>query len=313
MHFSISSINLPINFNDGKVHDMTTQENSAITQLRNDVLARVSSPVKTIGQLEAALLATFPAQDAEDWDKTGLLAGNPGEEITRVAIALDATVEALRLCTELGCNVLLTHHPAFLNAPETIKPLEGGAIGSGGVVWEALTLGVALMNAHTALDVSPYAAQVLPHMLGLKFASVLEPTDERGNKGYGQLCSPDETLNLTQLSSRCISVFGRVPRVYGNPATALTRIVTATGSASSVVSTCIEKNIDCLVCGEIRYHSALDALASGLCIIELGHDVSELPLCAVLAQFVGFAGIPEEDICILDQGHNWWTPDAIRQ
>lgn len=292
---------------------MLKQESKAIAQLQKDVLAKVSKPVKTIGQLEAALLATFPAEDAENWDKTGLLVGDPAQVISRIGVALDATVDAVRLCVELGCNVLLTHHPAYLESPESLHPLEGGCIGSGSVVWEAASSGVALMDAHTALDVSPYAAQVLPHMLGLDFMNVIQPIDEANVKGYGQLCSSGESLNLNQLASRCVSVFGRIPRVYGNPSTLLNRIGTCTGSAANLALVCIQQDIDCLICGEIRYHSAMDALSSGLCIIELGHDVSELPLCAVLAQFVGLAGISEDNICILDQGHNWWTPDAIRQ
>jgi len=41
---------------------------------------------------------------------------------------------------------------------------------------------------------------------------------------------------------------------------------------------------DALVCGEVRYHDALDAAESGLAIIEVGHDVSEWPLVEVLGR-----------------------------
>ena len=50
-----------------------------------------------------------------------------------------------------GCNVLVTHHPAFLKAPEWLTPGRGAA----GVVFSAMDAGVALVNAHTNLDRAP--------------------------------------------------------------------------------------------------------------------------------------------------------------
>ena len=49
----------------------------------------------TIGGLEKALLKEFPAEDAEKWDRTGLLVGERSLPVTRVAVALDATPEML--------------------------------------------------------------------------------------------------------------------------------------------------------------------------------------------------------------------------
>ena len=72
-------------------------------------------------------------------------------------------------------------------------------------------------------------------------------------------------------------------------------------------------SVDCLVCGELKYHDALDAAESGLAIIELGHDVSELPLCALLATEVVKAGIPESCVTILNQENNWYIPEALRR
>ena len=57
----------------------------------------LSKPVTavTTGALERALLAEFPAADAEPWDRTGLSVGDPARLITGVAVALDQTVEAI--------------------------------------------------------------------------------------------------------------------------------------------------------------------------------------------------------------------------
>ncbi|MBQ9068293.1 MAG: Nif3-like dinuclear metal center hexameric protein [Eggerthellaceae bacterium] len=270
----------------------------------------------TVGQLERALLEAFPAKDAMAWDRTGMLCGDPSAEVKCVAVALDANLEAVVRAGEMGANVLLTHHPAFLEAPGSFRPPQSGFHSVGSVVWEAISRGVALLNYHTALDVSIEASTVLPSMLGLEYVGVLDAIDEASTKGYGQRCSvvqQDEPLRLSQLAARCTSVFGRIPRVWGNGDTRLESIVTCTGSASDLPTLCLASSVDCLVCGEVRYHSALDASGAGLCIVELGHDVSELPLCAVLAKSAEAAGVPEDRIKILDQGRNWWTPEATRR
>ena len=153
-------------------------------------------------------------------------------------------------------------------------------------------------------------------MLGLRFDGILDQREEDLLKGYGQVCSvseDDDPLALEQLAARCVSVFGRLPRVYGESGTRLRKIVTCTGSASHLPELCLEQSCDCLVCGEIRYHAALDASSAGLSIIELGHDVSELPLCAVLAKALELTGIPEDRIRIIDQSRNWWTPETSRR
>ena len=174
----------------------------------------------TIGGLEKALLKEFPAEDAEKWDRTGLLVGERSLPVTRVAVALDATPGAVAAAAEAGANVLLTHHPAFLEAPDGFAPEASALESPGAVVWAAIRNQVALMDFHTALDVSPAAARVLPGMLGLKFTlRFAEPLEGSRRKGYGQICEvPDndgEPEALARLAARCMAVFGRAPRVWG--------------------------------------------------------------------------------------------------
>lgn len=56
----------------------------------------------TIGGLEKALLKEFPAEDAEKWDRTGLLVGERSLPVTRVAVALDATPGAVAAALRPG-------------------------------------------------------------------------------------------------------------------------------------------------------------------------------------------------------------------
>ena len=143
---------------------------------------------ETVGDLVASLSRMFPASDAESWDRTGLLAGDASWPLSGVAVALDPTFEALEKAGHYGANVLLTHHPAFLEAPSCIAPVSSGASVGGALVFEAVRSGIALVNYHTTLDVSAQAQRMLPGLLGLERVGVLEPLSYDGDRGYGQVC-----------------------------------------------------------------------------------------------------------------------------
>ena len=270
----------------------------------------------TVRMLEHELSSAFLPDDAEPWDRTGLVVGDPSQGVEAVAVALDPTVYAVRAARDLGCNVLVTHHPPFIDPPDQFAPLGSGSCGAQLAIWQAIRDNVALMCYHTALDANPAAHKVLPSMLGLLFERVLEPRGFDPDKGYGQVCVPaqaDAPMSLEQLAARCMAVFGRLPRVWGSPSAKMGRIVTATGSGGSLIQRCLDAGCDCLVCGEVRYHDALHAAEAGLAIIELGHDVSELPLCAVIAAALEACGLQKSLIKLVDQSGNWWTPEATRR
>lgn len=118
----------------------------------------------TVGDIDRAIAKRFPHEWAEDWDRVGLLAGDPEREVTGVVLSLDPTREAITRASELGANVLVTHHPAFLKTPNWLTPGRGAA----GVLFSAMDARVALVNAHTNLDRAPAAGRLLPEALGLE-------------------------------------------------------------------------------------------------------------------------------------------------
>lgn len=134
----------------------------------------------SVGTLEQRLLSVFPAEDACAWDRTGLTVGNPGVEVTGVVVALDPTIAALKEATDLGANVVLTHHPVFIEAvsnfmPETVQGAKPGA-----VVNYALSHGINCMNFHTALDVAPQATFDLAHAAASQAALCARPACGQG-------------------------------------------------------------------------------------------------------------------------------------
>lgn len=283
-------------------------QNTALLERGPHSLRRIQSHL-SIGDLERFLLTRWPAHTAETWDKTGLLVGDRSKPIQGVAIALDPTVACIKAAAAAGANVLLTHHPVHLGGVEDFAPAHSDIEHAGACIYAAIEDDIALMNFHTALDVAQDAQMVLPKLLQLDFVQVFEPLHQHPHLGYGQLCTPSckEDLRLIDLAQRCSKVFGRKSRVWGDLETRVQRIVTTTGSAASMPKNCVENGIDCLVCGEVKYHMALSAKEAGLCLIDLGHDVSELPLTSCLLEACLEAGVAPDEIILCDQSDNWTT------
>lgn len=128
----------------------------------------------TVGSLVGRLEEEFDPAWAETWDRTGLICGDPSARVRGVLVTLDATAEAVARAAALGANVLVTHHPPFLEAPETYLPGPGPA----GTLTAALAAGVSVASFHTCLDRAPAGADALATTLGLRIIGPLERSSE---------------------------------------------------------------------------------------------------------------------------------------
>lgn len=123
----------------------------------------------------------------------------------------------------------------------------------------------------------------------------------------GRISDLVEPTTLSELAADAARRLGSTPRVWGDGSRPVARVATATGSAGGILGDAVDSGADVLVAGEVRYHDALNAMASGLAIVELGHDVSEWPLVPILAHAVrnAYDDIPIE---VEPPQTLWWTP-----
>ena len=102
---------------------------------------RVSKVLNTIHELA-------PRSLAEDWDNVGLLCGDPSVEVKGIVFCLDVLPETVYKAAELGCNVLVSHHPLLF------RPLK--RLVSGSYVQDTFRLlvkhDINYIAAHTNLD-----------------------------------------------------------------------------------------------------------------------------------------------------------------
>ena len=221
------------------------------------------------------LFSLFPATDAEPWDRVGLSVGDPQAAIEGVACCLDPTPDAIRRARESGCNVLVTHHPAFLDPPAIVGP---HATLASRTVWEAVRLGVSLVAMHTNLDRSEPALRLPAALTGLPY---LRPLDV---DGYGAVLDGNG-LTAAEVAERFAATYGAPAQVWhGRQRSG--DVAFCSGSLGGIGDGALRAGCSTIVGGELSYHRCLDLVARGAAVILLGHDASEQPYAELLAESV---------------------------
>ena len=64
--------------------------------------------------------AVAPFDTQEEWDNSGLLVGNPEQEVEAVLFALDVTDAVIREALEQGAQLIVTHHPLMFSPRKRI-------------------------------------------------------------------------------------------------------------------------------------------------------------------------------------------------
>jgi len=102
----------------------------------------------SIQDVLAVLEQIAPARYAFPWDKVGLQVGNPSAVVTRGLIALDRSMAAIERASQVGAQVLLTHHPLIFEplSAVTTQTYEGRA------VQRLIGSGISHIAAHTNWD-----------------------------------------------------------------------------------------------------------------------------------------------------------------
>lgn len=92
-----------------------------------------------------------PPRYASHGDPIGLHLGNPHAKVSRILLALDATLAAIEEARKRKCQMIVTHHPRVYRPLATIR--EDDPLGE--IVTAAIRAKVAIFCAHTNLDACP--------------------------------------------------------------------------------------------------------------------------------------------------------------
>jgi dinuclear metal center YbgI/SA1388 family protein len=113
-----------------------------------------------------------PFEYQESYDNSGLIVGNPSQEVTGVLVALDCVEAVVEEAIAQKANVIVTHHPIIFSG---LKRLTGANYVERTVL-RAIENKIALIAIHTNLDNDFYGVNhVIASKLGLQHQEILAP------------------------------------------------------------------------------------------------------------------------------------------
>ncbi|MFM8348742.1 MAG: Nif3-like dinuclear metal center hexameric protein [Bacteroidota bacterium] len=76
----------------------------------------------TVHEVVSFLNEVAPFSLQESYDNSGLLAGDPGDQVNGILVSLDMTEAVVDEAIKKGCNVVVSHHPILFRP---LKSLTG--------------------------------------------------------------------------------------------------------------------------------------------------------------------------------------------
>lgn len=149
----------------------------------------------TVQDVVGALEAAYPPALAESWDQVGLICGDPADEVTKVAFALDCTQEVAERAVAAGAQLLVVHHPLLLRGAHSVA----ANTPKGKVIHTLLKGGCALFAAHTNADSArPGVSDKLAELVGIEPGRPIKPVLLDATDRWGVHVPPSAAATLKQ-------------------------------------------------------------------------------------------------------------------
>ena len=234
-------------------------------------------------ELRTAEIPDYPGA----WN--GLQVANSGT-VSRVAVAVDASLAAVTEATVLGADLLLVHHGLFWGG---VQPVVGVPYKK---MHMLLSNNIAVYSTHLPLDAHPTMGN------NVRLAESIGLTPSRGfgrfktlDVGIAGEC--DEAASaIVERTASAVARYGGVVRTTIPADGRRTRrwaLITGGGASSESLRDAREQGIDTLIVGEGPHHTTVDAQEQDLLVIHAGHYATEtLGVQALGAWLTARFGVP---------------------
>ena len=134
-----------------------------------------------------------PGAYQESYDNSGLLVGNPNQEVNGALCTLDITPEVLDEAIETSCDLIVSHHPLIFHGLKQIT----GKTPTQQMVIKAIKKDIAIYAAHTNFDNIPMGVNnAIGKRLGLHQLKILSPV--KGHLYKIVVFTPNDTTEMVR-------------------------------------------------------------------------------------------------------------------
>jgi len=232
----------------------------------------------TVGEVVAALDRRYPPARAQDWDRVGLVLGEPDAPVRRVLCVVDCVPETVAEALAQRADLIVAHHPLLLRGVSSVAPTTY----KGRIVHDLIRSGVALYVAHTNADVAnPGVSDALAARLGLRDLrplSALADDPALGLGRVGELPAPLTLAELTRVAARALPPTAWGVRAAGEPDRVVRTVAVCGGSGDSLLAAAAAAGADAYLTADLRHHPASEHVAGGgPALLDAAHWATERP------------------------------------
>lgn len=281
----------------------------------------------TVADVVAWLSRRYPPDWAEDWDRVGLVLGEPDAPVRRILLAVDCVPETVEEAVAAGADLMVTHHPLLLRGVSSVAPVTY----KGRIVHRMIRAGVALFAAHTNADVAaPGVSDALAARLGLTDLRPLRPAEgavaaagagaagggaaagpARGSGRIGRLPAPVTLRELTHRVAAALPATVWGVRAAGDPDRIISTLAVCGGSGDTYLADAAVAGADAYLTADLRHHPASEYVAEGgPALLDAAHWATERPWLDELATVLPAAADGELEIVVSDLVTDPWTGHA---
>lgn len=244
-------------------------------------------------------LAPFNTQDK--FDNSGLLTGSMDKEVNKIAVCLDITNAIADECAKLGADLIVSHHPVIFNKLSCVEedtPVCG-----------LVRNNIAAICVHTPIDMAKGGiSDIMYELMGFGSpagAEVLHVIHPDKNLGYGKIAELEFGINAEYLAETAKDAFNCTSVKYVDGGRTINKVAVCSGAGSDEIYTAIDKGIDAIITGDVKWHAFVDAKNAGLTVVDAGHYHTETIICGHLLDLLTekfpeaeiFIPINNEDVC----------------
>lgn len=228
--------------------------------------------------------AYAPFSLQESYDKSGLLVGDPTQDVHRVLLTLDITVPVVKEAAAKRADLILSHHPVIWDPLRSISPAHP--------VWHMVQHQIGAICAHTNLDIA--AGGLNDHIGNMMANAILMETERQplavlsGGRTLGKTAALAEQWDAESLAERLQEIFRcRALRYYeGQNAQQIRRIAWCSGSGGDFIPEAIAAGADALITGDCKHSVWMDAQNRGFTLFDCGHFETEIPVIKLFAKIL---------------------------
>ena len=224
-----------------------------------------------IKDIIAALERFAPLPLQEGFDNAGLQCGLTEAEVSGALLCLDVTEAVVSEAADLGCNLIVSHHPMIFGDLNSLVPSNEQTR----MLNRLIKNDICIYSAHTNLDnLNRGVSHILAQKLGLSDIMTLSENDDNHNGGgaLGELPSPLACSDFINLVKGTLGL--PFLKCSKNLPPQIKRVAVCGGSGSFLIDEAADRKADIYLTADIKYHDYQKAVGR-ISVADIGHYESE--------------------------------------